>query len=289
VIHLRYLRCSIAALLVSGTASAQASSGVAFDQTITTVNKTPGHFDSTFNVIHTLAAGSNMRIETTNNTLYQKMGPFSPGPHAVLLIRDGGSEMAFINPDSKEYLSVKPLEMMAGFKKMLEGMGGSMTFDTSVTRMSVDSVGPGPTIDGHHTVHYTLRTAVKVTVLMMGQQMTNEDVSVAEIYSAPDMSEFREATNGLMSQFVDVARSMGISGSMFEKMKADQNKVRGFPLLMVKQSTRTQRGETRTSTETIESRNARRVSLPDSLFAIPAGYKSVAMPAMPGAARQNAP
>ena len=288
MLQLKPARCA-AVLLLSVPAAAQTPSGVSFDQTITRVNRTTGRVDSSSNVIHALAAGNNMRIETVNNTLYPRMGPFSPGQHAVLLIRDGGSEMSFLNPDSKEYLSVRPLEMIAGFKKMLEGMGGSMTFDTTASRISFDSIGPGPTIDGHPTVHYTLRTAVKATVLMMGQTMTNEDVSVTEIYAAPDMTDFRDATNGLMNQFVEVARSMGMSDSMFEKMKADQRKVRGFPLLMVKQSNRTQRGETRTSSETIESRNARRVPAPDSLFAIPAGYKPVTMPVMPGATRENSP
>ena len=278
-----------AALLLSVPAAAQAPSGVSFDQTITTISTTSGHVDTTSNVLHALAAGSNMRIETTNNTLYPKMGPFNPGPHAVLLIRAGGSEMSFLNPDSKEYMSIKPLEMMAGFKKMLEGMGGSMTFDTSVTRMSVDSVGPGPTIDGHQTVHYTLKTAVKMTVSMMGETMTNEDVSTTEIYTAPDMSEFSEATSGMMNQFADVARSMGMDGALAQKMRADQHKLRGFPLRLVKQGTQTQRGVTRTSTETIESRDAKRVPAPDSLFAIPAGYKAVALPATPGAASENAP
>src|SRR4051812_32384160 len=170
-----------AALLSSVPAAAQAPSGVSFDQTITTVNSTAGRTDTTTNVIHALAAGGNMRIETTNNTLYPKMGPFSPGAHAVLLVRDGGSETVFMNPDSREYLSVKPLEMMAGFKKMLEGMGGSMTFDTSATRMSIDSVGPGPTIDGHPTVHYTLRSAMKMNISMMGETMAKTSPSPRSI------------------------------------------------------------------------------------------------------------
>lgn len=279
----------VAALFLSVPAAAQAPNGVSFDQTITSVNTTSGHVDTTSNVIHALAAGTNMRIETSNNTLYPQMGPFNPGPHAVLLVRDGGAETVFINPDSKEYLSIKPLDMMTGFKKMLQGMGGSMTFDSTGTRMSMDSVGAGPTIDGHSTIHYTLRAAVKVTIAVMGETMSNENVSVTEIYSAPDMAEFREATNGMMNQFVEVARSMGMSGAMFDKMKADQSKLRGFPLRLVKQSTMTQRGVTRTSTETIESRNAKRVPAPDSLFAIPAGYKSIAMPVAPGAASENAP
>ena len=276
-----------AVMLSSASATAQTQSGVSFDQTITSVKSMAGSVDTTSNVVHALAARGNMRIETTNNTLYPQMGPFSPGPHAVLLVRNGGSETIFMNPDTKEYLTIKPLEMMAGFRKMLEGMGGSMKFDTSATRMTIDSVGPGPTIDGHQTVHYTLRAALKLTISMMGDTIANGDVSVTEIYAAPDMADFRDATDGMMNQFVEVARSMGMVGPMFDKMEADQKKVRGFPLRIVKQSTQTQRGQTHTSSEIIESRNAKRVPAPDSLFAVPAGYKSIAMPVMPGAAAQN--
>ena len=276
-----------ASLSLSVSGAAQAPNGVSFDQTITSVKSTAAGVDTTSNVVHALAAGGNMRIETNNNTLYPQMGPFSPGPHAVLLVRNGGSETVFMNPDTKEYLTIKPMEMMAGFRKMLEGMGGSMKFDTSATRMTIDSVGPGPTIDGHKTVHYTLRAALKVTISMMGDTMSNEDVSVTDIYAAPDMSDFRAATDGMMNQFAEVARSMGMVGPMFDKMKADQSKVRGFPLRIVKQSTQTQRGQARSSSETIESRNAKRVPAPDSLFTVPAGYKAVAMPVMPGAANQN--
>jgi hypothetical protein len=276
-----------AALLSSVPAAAQAPNGVAFDQTITSVKSTAGHVDTTSNVVHAIAAGGNMRIETSNNTLYPSIGPFSPGANAVLLVRNGGAETVFLNPDTKEYLAIKPVEMMAGFRKMLEGMGGSMKFDTSGMRMTIDSVGPGPTIDGHKTVHYTLHAALKMTISMMGDAMSNEDASVTEIYAAPDMAEFREATDGMMNQFVEVARSMGMVGPMFDKMKADQSKVRGFPLRVVKQSTQTQRGQTHLSSEIIESRNAKRVPAPDSLFAVPPGYKAVAMPVMPGAGTQN--
>ena len=288
MVHRKLARRVAAALLLSTPAVAQTRSGVAFDQTITTVKTTPGNYDSTTNVIHAIAAGNNMRFEMTNNTLYPNIGPFSPGPHAVLLVRDGGSETVFINPDSKEYLAVKPFEMIAGFKKMLEGMGGSMTFDSSATRISVDSVGPGPTIDGHRTMHYALKTAVKSTLTMMGQTVAGENASVTDIYTAPDMADFRDATNGMMGQFVAAVRSMGIGGAMFDKMKENQSKIHGFPLRMVKHATVTQRGQTRVSTETIESRNAKRVNAPDSLFAIPAGYKPITMPAFP-AAGANAP
>lgn len=274
-------RLVAAALVLATPAIAQSRTGVSFDQTITTVKSTAGNYDSTTNVIHAIAAGSNMRIQVTNNTLYPNMGAFSPGPNAVLLVREGGTETVFINPDSKQYLAIKPAEMMAGFRKMLEGMGGSMTFDTSATRISIDSVGPGPTIDGHRTLHYTMNAAMKSTISMMGQVIGTENASVTDIYAAPDMPDFRDATSGMMSQFAETARSMGISGAMFDKMKENQNKIHGFPLRVVKHSTLTQRGQTRTSTETIESRNAKRVAVPDSLFAIPTGYKAVTMPAFP--------
>jgi len=284
LLQLNHVRLGAVALLVSVTAGAQTRSGVSFEQTITSVKSTPGSYDSTTNFLHAIVAGHDMRIETSNNTLYPAMGRFSPGSHAVVLMRDGGTEAVFINPDAKEYLAIRPLEMVDGFKKMLEGMGGSMTFDTSASRFTVDSVGAGPMIDGHQTVHYVMNTASKNTISMMGQTIVTEGASVMDVYAAPDMVDFRDATDGIMSQFADAVRSMGMGGAMFDRMKESQRKVHGFPLRMVQKGTMTQRGQTRTHTETIESRNAKRVSVPDSLFAIPAGYKSIAAPSFPAAA-----
>ena len=279
----------VAALFfVAANGLAQTKAGVSFDQTITSVNTSAGRYDSSTNVLHTLSTGGNIRIEMSNTNMFARMGRLSPGAHGVILVRQGGAETVLLNPDTKEYLSIKPLDMMAGVKKMLEGMGGSITFDTSATHVSLDSVGPGPTIDGHPTVHYTLKAAVKMTIAMMGDAMTNEEASTTDIYSATDMSDFRDVANG-WSQFMDATRSMGIGGELFAKMKETQSRIRGFPLRAIKHSTRSQRGQSQTVTETIESRNIKRVSLPDSLFAIPAGYKPITMPVFPGAGRENAP
>jgi hypothetical protein len=58
--------------------------------------------------------------------------------------------------------------------------------------------------------------------------------------------------------------------------------MRGFAVRTVKHSTMSANGTTRTAVETTEATNIKRVSVPDSLFAIPGDYKPVRFPGMPG-------
>lgn len=251
------------------------------DQTITHVTVAPGRTDSSTNLMHMTAAGSDARIDMGNNTLYPNMGAFNPGPRAVLIMRNGGGEIVFMNPDKKEYMSIKPIQMMQGMQKMLEGIGGSMTLDTAATTVNLDSLGPGPAIDGHPTLQYRLTTTMRMTISMMGQQNVINDRSTQEIDAATDLGDFKDAFTGA-GRFADILQSMAFAKDLFEKASAMQRKMKGFPVRSVKHSTNSVGGKTRTITETIETKNIKRVTVPDSLFAIPADYKSVSMPALPG-------
>lgn len=269
-------------MLLASVAVAQSRPGITFDQTITRVTSTgAGATDSSTSEVHTTTSRSEMRVETVRNSLFENIGPFSPGPHAVLLTRDGGREMVFMNPDKKEYMSMRPLDMVEGARKMIEGMGGSMTFDTAASRVTFDSVGSGPTIDGHPTVRYRITMAVKMRLSMMGQESVVDDRSTQELDVATDMEDFTAAASA-MNGFAEMFQSMGFGKDIFEKLAASRRKMRGVPIRIVKNSTKLEHGIVRTSTETIETRNVKRVTVPDSLFAIPADYKSISMPAMPG-------
>lgn len=287
MLDLKSAACATALFAAPMTVSAQNQPGVSFDQTITTVASTAGHYDSSTSTMRQVSAGGNTRVEVTVNGMYPEMGPFSPGSHPVLLLRSGGTETVFMNTDSKEYMMLKPFEMMAGFKKMLEGMGGSMTVDSAATKVTFDSVGDGPTIDGHKTLHYRQGTTMKMTIAMMGQTTTVMDSSMSDIYSAPDLGEMNQLAAGAMEGITAVSQSMGFGKELFEKLSANQRRMRGFPLRLVKHSVKTQNANRSDVTETIESRNIKRVSVPDSAFAIPKDYKVIAMPVMPGAATEN--
>jgi hypothetical protein len=275
--YLKFARYAIPGLLLAATATAQSRPGVTFDETTSTVTMTAAGIDSSINVMHMTSAGSDIRADLERGNFVKSIGPFSPGPHAVMIARGAGAQIVFLNPDEKQYLSMKPLEMMQGAQKMMEGMGGSMAFDTSVTRITLDSVGPGSSIDGHPTLTYRLTTVMKLTVSIMGQQNVVNDQSTQEIQAATDMGDFTQ-----VNSFSELAQSMGFAKGFFDKVVATRQKIRGFPLRSVKHSTGSANGQSRTSVETAEIRNVKHLTVPDSLFAIPGDYKPVSFPGMPG-------
>ncbi len=279
--YLKFAHYAIPGLLLAATATAQSRPGLSFDETIRTATISTGETDSSTTVLHITSAGGDMRADVEKGKLAGNMATFSPGEHAVMIMRAGGKQIIFINPDQKQYLSMKPLEMMQGMQKMMEGMGGSMSLDTSVSRISLDSVGPGPAIDGHPTLTYRLTTVMRMTVSMMGEQNVVYQQSTQEIQAATDMGDFSDVTTGANS-FAEFSQSMGFAKDFFDKVVATQRKMHGFPLRAVKHFTSSTGGATHAGTETLETRNVKRMSVPDSLFAIPGDYKPVALPAMPG-------
>lgn len=274
---LRFAYCAITALLGAAPAIAQSKPGVSLDQTMVSVTDPGGHTDTL--VTHTTSAGGEGRIDVEKGS-FPNIGPFTVGPHAVMIMRDGGSEIIFLNPDQKQYLSIKPIAMMEGMQKMLEGMGGSMTVDTSVSRVNLDSVGPAAAIDGHPILTYRLTSVMRMTMSMMGERHVVDTQSSQEIQAATDLGDFAGVAS--MNRFAEITQAMGFSKGYFENLAAARHKIHGFPLRAVIHTTTSAERMTRTVAQTIETRNVRRVAVPDSLFSIPADYKPVTMPAMPG-------
>jgi hypothetical protein len=280
VVHLKFAQYAITGLLFATTGTAQSRPGLSFDQTTRSVTTSANGIDSatTTSVAHMTAAGGDARIDVKKGKLSENMGPFSSG---VMIMRDGGKQMVFLNPDQKQYFSMNLLEMMEGMQKMLASMGGSMTVDTSVARISLDTLGPGPAIDGHPTLTYRLTAVMRMTMSMMGEGNVIDAKSTQEIQTATDLGDFSDLNVGV-NRFAELSQSIGFPKGYVDKLAATTKKMRGFPLRTVKHSTTSANGMTRTAVETTETTNIKRVSVPDSLFAIPGDYKPVTFPWMPG-------
>jgi hypothetical protein len=276
---LRFAYWAVLALLSATTAVAQSKPGVSFDQTMVSVTFGKGPIDTATTVMHTTSAGGDGRIDVEKGR-FPNIGPFSSGPHAVMIMRDGGTEIIFLNPDEKQYFSIKPIEMMEGMQKMLESMGGSMTIDTSVSRVKLDSVGPGPVIDGHPTLTYRLTSVMRMTMSMMGQSHVVDSQSSQEIQAATDLGDFASVAS--MNRFAELTQAMGFNKGYFENLSATGRRIRGFRLRTVTHSTSSSDGMKRIVIQTIDTRNVKRLAVPDSLFVVPADYKPGRMPAMPG-------
>lgn len=280
----RFMRCAIPALLLPAAATAQSRPGISFEQTTHTVTTGSGRTDSTSNVTRTTTAGNNARIDLVKGE-FMAFGPLSPGPHGVMIMRDGGKEMVFLNPDQKQFVSIKPIEMMEAAQKMLEGMGNSLSVDTSASRVNMDSVGPGSAIDGHPTLTYRLTAVARMTMSTMGESHVVDTQLTQEFQTATDMDDLVGMSTGV-NAFAHLSQLAGFPKGYLDKIAAAGRRMRGFPLRTVKHTTTsTSRGITRTAVETVEARNVRRLTVPDSLFVVPGDYKPVTVPGFPGASR----
>ena len=204
------------------------------------------------------------------------------GDHGVLIVRSGGAELIMIDPDKKQYISIKPLEMASGARQMMESMGGSMTFDTAASSIHVDSLGPGPTIDGHPTLRYRLAVHTKIHIAMGGQDQTVDNQTVSETENAVDLDDLKLGrvigSGGLRDTMQSLAQTVGLPKDFMDQATKAGQRIKGFPLHTERQTTSLTSRGTLTNSETSDTKNVRRATIPDSTFAVPADYKLMPFP-----------
>ena len=267
----------VAVLFGGNNLFAQSQPGLTFD----TYSRVGGEGDTATNVVHVKATANAMRMEFEKRPMGGQYRNLPVGDHGVVIVRSSGAELIMIDPDRKQYMSIKPLEMMSGARQMMESMGGSMTFDTAASKVQVDSLGPGPTIDGHSTIKYRVTVHTKIRIAMMGEEHTVENQMVSESDNAVDLAGFSGVVGpaaGLRDMMQSMAQTVGLQKDFMDQATRTAQRVRGLPLHSERQTTSTTPNGTRTISETTDTKNVRRVSIPDSAFAAPADYKLMAFP-----------
>lgn len=272
---------SIASLLCAVPSRAQTHPGLTFDETVHSARTLNSSNDSTItSVLHFTTSRGNVRIDVDGPVPDAGTLPTGDG-RSVMLLTDSGATVTFINVAKKQYMSVKPNAMMEGVKKMMEAMGGQVVIDTAATKLALDSLGAGPVIAGHPTLHYRLNTSLRMTMAMMGNSQTMEQESVEDIYSAPDLGDVSDL-NISLNRLANIGQTVGLAPEFMERAKALQKKIRGLPIRLTKVQTIKTQGRTHTVSEDITVSNVKRVDVPDSAFEIPAGYAPIATPKLPG-------
>ena len=271
---------SIASLLCAVPSRAQTHPGMTFDETVHSGRALNTSNDSTTtSLLHFTTSRGNVRIDVDGPVPDAGELPTGNGK-SVMLLTDSGATITFINVGQKQYMSIKPNAMMEGVKKMMEAMGGQVVVDTAATKLSLDSLGPGPVLAGHPTLHYRLTTSLRMTMAMMGNSTTMEQQSVEDIYAATDLGELWDL-NVSLNRLADIGQTVGLAPGFMERAKALQKRIRGLPIRLTKLETVKSEGRTRTVNEEITVSNIKRAEVPDSAFAIPAGYTPIAMPKLP--------
>jgi hypothetical protein len=152
---------------------------------------------------HALVSKGKIRMDVSGSARTLAM-PGNPGSDVTIILLDSGKTIIYVNPKTKQYMQINPMEMMDRMQKMMEGMGATMKFDFT-GEPKVESLGAGPEILGHKTQHYRMTTAMKMTMNAMGESQTIETNSVTDEYLAPDIKNSTDLFSGM---------SNGMSGMM---------------------------------------------------------------------------
>ena len=271
---------AVASFAYAAASAAQTYPGLAFDQTVHQGRDLNTSDDTVSAVLHFTTSRGNIRVEIEGKT--PATAGFLGSKHrSIMLLTDTGTKITFINDERKEYFSLNPVASAEAIKKSLEAMGGKIIVDSTHSGLSLDSLGPGPVVDGHPTLHYRLTDSLRVAVVMRGTPSGFEQHSVEDILVAADLTDLPGVTESL-AHLLDMGRAMGLAPAFVQQAKAMQGRIHGLPLRVTKvMSVSTNGGRTRTGSQDIVVSNVRRIQVPDSAFAVPAGYSQLTPPRLP--------
>lgn len=189
-----------------------------------------------------------------------------------IILRNGGDSSIILIPSEKMYMAganFTALNMVGNFIKL------------SDVKLDVKKVGAGPTIQGHSTVHYRIKSSQKLDVNMpggIGKSASQTSQSEADVYLAPGLRNEISATSLYLLYGPHMLMAEGPEKQRVEKSLMELA-TGGMMLKSTTHSTSTD-GDgrvTKTSNEFLVT-SVREADLPSSEFLPPEGYKKFEMP-----------
>ncbi len=255
-------------------AALPASAGMTFTSTIHTEGTARGA-DMSDMTMHVQVSGDKARGDVENS----KSPFFGEGGYEVT--RDGGATILFVNPKEKTYFDATA--MLRGAAGAMGAMGGMVKMD--VTDLKVEKLleEDGGTVAGVPTTHYRFKTSYTMSMKVAFINNTSHIETVEDKWTTTAVTE---AGFGLTQ-----ARAMKLGIPAFDKLiAAEMDKMKGFPIKVVSTTTTETKGKIDKRTMTREVTELKTgVSVPDSVFTVPAGYeeKSPMPVGFPGAGGRN--
>ena len=207
-------------------------------------------------------AGGNAKVE------FEQSGNPMMGKGMYMVTKDGGQTLYMVNPEEKTYYKWDMDSLMGMAGGMMKMMKLTYT-DAKVEKISEE---PDGLVAGVPTVHYKFRTSYTMSMSMMMMHKTTRVVKLEDIWAAPKLVE---AGLGIWLRKTPPKTN---NEQLDALLKAEMGKVVGFPLKTVTVETSTdEKGKSETTTTTMEVTELRTQVVPDSTFAIPAGYKETSM------------
>jgi hypothetical protein len=220
--------------------------------------------------VHTISANGRERLDThaRGGMLAQMWGP----NFSQIVNVDTAMGIIFLNHDKKTYSTFNPMAMFDSAGNAGGPAGSTMKLAPTEDSVTVDSIGPGPVIACHATLHYRTRSVMHMTMNMMGQSATMRSEITSDLFVAPDLpSQTDTARARLTRGLIGPNAAMAGVGKKMASASA-QIASKGTTLRMTTENV-TQIGEmTQTQRMSVETLSYKKMVVPDSLFAIPAGY-----------------
>jgi hypothetical protein len=223
------------------------------------------------------------RLDVKGTARSLAMPGAAAGDDVTILVLDSGKSLVYINPKTKQYMQVNPMEVMDRMQKMMEGMGATMQFEFTGDP-KVEDVGAGPVIVGHKTQHFRITTGMTMTMSIMGETQTMTMSSVTDEYLAPDL---RNMTDPFRNMSSNTMGAMGGANKAYvDRLKAVQAKLpNGMELRAETQVTINAAGQAQNMKNVREITGIENTTASDDQFAVPTGFTKVDFPLGPGGGR----
>jgi hypothetical protein len=252
---MRRIALATATLLL--LAALPAAAGLRYESTTTTQAQQGGGTTS----VEGWVSGEKAKIvfHDTNQPMTQ--------PGMYLLTRDGGKTLYLVNPEEKTYAEWD-LQAMLGMVGGLTGgaLGPMLKVDFGTPKVEKLLEEDGGAVAGVPTRHTKFRTSYTMTVKVMGMGNATDVVTEQDLWTTDQLQDV-----GLGVWLRSAPRS---GNAQLDKLiGAEMGKVSGFPLKSVSVSTsRNKKGRESVTRTTTEVTKLERRDVPDSTFAMPAGY-----------------
>lgn len=226
-------------------------------------------------------AGNNLRVEELERT-----GPTTPlnRPGSIMLMRGADRKMFSIDTVKKEYYEIDLSKMQSQISAMLKSMPG-MEMKFSDMKASVQDLGDGEAILGHPTRRYRISHGLTMNTVMMTESVTVSMETSGETWFAKDLPVERNAMSAdssMLTQYRDL-----IPGVDANRFRQELSKLPSLVPLKGVMTTSSYFGPMDITVKITQLvTKVEKKQVPAGIFEIPAGYKKVQMPDMPGAGRQ---
>lgn len=274
MLTMRALICSIAVTRFAAAAAAQTKAVVVDQRTI--MEAVAGKADTILS--RTVTSKERVRVDYISSTAAASP-VFRSGMTQLMMTGDSDMTVIFMDSARKIYAEMKPSSIMSS-----AGLGAAMKFESTGDSATIDSIGPGPTIVGHKTLHFRTHSSSRMTMTMFGDTSVRATAVTTDLYVAPDLPSDSAERDSVRTKSTSAGlRSMTRTIPGAEVMVEQTAKVTrrlakcGTTLKMVAETTATTAAGAHTQHMSIETLNYENKVVSDSLFSVPAGYKKVGL------------